>query len=166
LLLAGQPMLKDLLLEPAGPALVVGARQIEMRREHLLFGARHVDVPESGRAHEHLHRERAPLPVGMKHRLVRRLPHFADAMHAPHVMAAVHRALPGSSGRPVPIMELRVTRFASLSSLQPSVPAGRSGTTMYRVSAVESQTRMSVSGASATPKSRSTPRGSLTARER
>ena len=42
-------------------------------------------------------------------------------------------------------MESRVTRSASFSSLQPSVPAGRIGSTMKRVSAVESQTRTSVS---------------------
>ena len=42
-------------------------------------------------------------------------------------------------------MESRVTRSASLSSLQPSVPAGRIGSTMKRVSAVESHTRTSVS---------------------
>ena len=36
----------------------------------------------------------------------------------------------------------RVTSLASFSSLQPSVPAGRIGSTMKRVSAVESQTRI------------------------
>ena len=60
----------------------------------------------------------------------------------------------------------RVTSVASLSSLQPSVPAGRIGSTMKRVSAVESQTRMPVPAGKVTPKSASTPRGSLTARER
>jgi hypothetical protein len=63
-------------------------------------------------------------------------------------------------------MQSRVTRVASLSSLQPSVPAGRIGSTMKRVSAVESQTRISVSAGSVTPKSASTPRGSITVRER
>ena len=72
----------------------------------------------------------------------------------------------GRSARAVPIMESRVTRSASLSSLQPSVPAGRIGSTMKRVSAVESHTRISVSFGSVTPKSSSTPRGSFTARER
>ena len=63
-------------------------------------------------------------------------------------------------------MQSRVTREASRSSFQPSVPAGRAGTTMKRVSAVESHTRISVSAGRVTPKSASTPRGSLTARER
>jgi hypothetical protein len=66
----------------------------------------------------------------------------------------------------VPIIESRVTRSARRSSLHSSVPAGRIGSTRKRVSAVESQTRISVSFASFTPKSASTPRGSLTARER
>ena len=48
------------------------------------------------------------------------------------------------SARPVPIIESRVTSSASFSSLQPSVPAGRIGSTMKRVSAVESQTRIFV----------------------
>ena len=51
-------------------------------------------------------------------------------------------------------------------SLQPFVPSGRMGSTMNRVSAVESHTRISVSAGSLTPKSASTPRGSDTARER
>ena len=60
----------------------------------------------------------------------------------------------------------RVTSRASCSSLQPSVPSGRIGNTRNRVSAVESQMRISVSGGSATPNSASTPFGSITARER
>jgi hypothetical protein len=60
----------------------------------------------------------------------------------------------------------RVTSVASRSSLQPSVPAGRIGTTMKRVSAVESQMRIWVSAGKVTPKSASTPFGSITARER
>ena len=35
----------------------------------------------------------------------------------------------GGFGKPVPIMESRVTSSASFSSLQPSVPAGRIGIT-------------------------------------
>src|SRR6202044_1421674 len=92
---------------------------------------------------------------------------FAKAVHAAHIVDAIHHATSlGCFGRPVPIMLSRVTSAASLSSLQPSVPAGRIGNTMKRVSAVESQTRMSVLAGSFTPKSASTPRGSLTARDR
>src|SRR6185437_9591148 len=90
-----------------------------------------------------------------------------EAVHAAHVMNAVHdKASAGGFGSPVPIIESRVTSVASFSALQPSVPAGRIGSTMKRVSAVESQTRISVPGGSVTPKSLSTPRGSITARER
>jgi hypothetical protein len=46
------------------------------------------------------------------------------------------------------------------------VPGGRIGNTRKRVSAVESQMRISVSGGSVTPKSARTPLGSITARER
>ena len=60
----------------------------------------------------------------------------------------------------------RVTSDASRSSLQPSVPWGRAGTTMKRVSAVESQTRILIAAGSVTPKSPSTARGSFTTRER
>ena len=50
--------------------------------------------------------------------------------HAAHVLRAVHQATScGCFGRPVPIMLSRVTRSASRSSLQPSVPAGRIGST-------------------------------------
>ena len=51
-------------------------------------------------------------------------------------------------------------------SLSVSVPAGRSGRTMYRCSAVLSQTRTSTSSDNTVPNSRSTPRGSMTARDR
>jgi nitrile hydratase len=49
---------------------------------------------------------------------------------AAEILAAVHFAMSfGDFGKPVPIIESRVTRSASFSSLQPSVPAGRIGTT-------------------------------------
>src|SRR5665213_265752 len=130
-----------------------------------------VDVPGAGVAHGALHRQHAALPRRVEHRLVRFNLDLAKAVHAAHVVNAVHHCTllsswSGLSGTPVPIIESRVTRSASFSSLQPSVPAGRIGRTMKRVSAVESQTRTSVSFGSSTPKSLSTPRGSLTARER
>src|SRR5439155_283975 len=53
----------------------------------------------------------------------------AEPMRAAHVVRAVHDTSAGDFGNPVPIMESRVTRAASFSSLQPSVPAGRIGTT-------------------------------------
>ena len=72
-----------------------------------------------------------PLPLGMKHGLVRLGLDRAEPLHAAHVLRAVHDATSlGRFGRPVPIMLSRVTRSASFSSLQPSVPAGRIGSTM------------------------------------
>jgi hypothetical protein len=80
---------------------------------------------------------------------------------------AIHQtAAAADFGNPVPIMESRVTNDASFSLLHPSVPEGRIGNTMKRVSAVESQTLICMSRASETPKSARTPRGSFTARER
>src|SRR6266566_1252865 len=102
----------------------------------------------------------------MKHRLVRLGLDLAKAVHAAHVVHAVHDGAPGNFGNPVPIIESRVTSSASCCSLQPSVPSGRIGSTRKRVSAVESHTRISVSFGRLTPKSASTPRGSLTARDR
>ena len=66
----------------------------------------------------------------------------------------------------MPIIESRVTSDASFSSDQPSVAAGRIGSTMNRVSAVESHTLTFASSGKVTPKSASTLRGSLTVRER
>src|SRR4029077_10163392 len=102
----------------------------------------------------------------MKHRLVRFYFNLAETVHAAHVVDAVHDGAPGVLGNPVPIIESRVTISASCCSLQPSVPAGRIGSTRKRVSAVESQTLISVSFGRLTPKSARTPRGSLTARDR
>src|ERR1700750_366978 len=102
----------------------------------------------------------------MEHRFIRLGLDLAEAVHAAHVVDAVHDGAPGVFGKPVPIMLSRVTISASCSSLQPSVPFGRIGNTRKRVSAVESQTRTSVSFGRLTPKSFSTPRGSFTARER
>src|SRR5689334_7651278 len=102
----------------------------------------------------------------MEHRFIRLDVDLAEAVHAAHVVHAVHDGAPGVLGKPVPIIESRVTSAASCSSLHPSVPAGRIGSTRKRVSAVESHTRISVSFGSVTPKSLSTPRGSFTARER
>src|SRR5262249_52603731 len=90
-----------------------------------------------------------------------------EAVHAAHVVDAVHDFTASAlRARPVPIIESRVTRPASFSSLQPSVPGGRIGSTMKRVSAVESHTRISVLAGRVTAKSFSTPRGSMTVRER
>ncbi len=70
-------------------------------------------------------REHAPLPLGVERGLVGLGHDGAEAVRAAHVVRAVH----GADGSPVPIIESRVTSSASRSSLQPSVRAGRIGTT-------------------------------------
>src|ERR1051325_7098557 len=103
----------------------------------------------------------------MKNRLVRLGFDLAESIHAAHIVNAVHQDTSlGFFGKPAPIMLSRVIKAASRASLQPSVPAGRIGTTTYRVSAVESHTRISVSAGSVTPKSARTARGSFTALDR
>ena len=92
--------------------------------------ARHVDVPAARPRHRQRQRKRAAFPLGVKHRLVRLGLDRAETLDAAHVLRAVHQAVsPGCFGRPVPIMLSRVTRSASCSSLQPSVPSGRIGST-------------------------------------
>ena len=61
-----------------------------------------------------------------------------EARDAAQIVDRIH----GAFTRPVPIMLSRVIRVASFCSLHPSVPDGRMGSTMKRVSAVESQTRI------------------------
>src|SRR5215471_19669378 len=90
-------------------------------------------------------------------------------MHASEIMCTIHQALLLSLADfavSTPIMALRVTSVASSSSLQPSVPLGRSGRTRNRTSEVESHTRISTSSLSSVPNSFNTLRGSVTARVR
>src|SRR5439155_26827398 len=95
-----------------------------------LFRSPHVDVPLAVEAAGDIERVHARLPLGMEDRLV-----FLDldrphAVHAAHVVHAVHRLLcPGAFTCATPIIASRVTISASSSSLQPSVPSGRSGST-------------------------------------
>src|SRR5204863_3081519 len=109
-----------------------------------------------------------PFPFGMKRRLAFFVHDRTHAVHAAHVVDAVHTRPPGFEIVTLltPIIESRVTSAASCSSVIRSVPAGRSGSTRYRTSAVLSQTRTSTSSSSSSPNSRITPRGSITARER
>src|SRR6185437_567615 len=65
-----------------------------------------------------------------------------------------------------PTIESLVTRVARSSSDKCSVPAGRSGSTMYLTSELESKTRMSVPSASSRPSWASTLRGSRTMPDR
>ena len=124
-----QPAFLDHMLECRKPDLVVAHRQIFGGRPILAGKARHVDVPCAGHAHGQRQCERPFLPFVVKYRFVRLEFDWTEAVLAAHVLRAVHFRSFGDFGNPVPIMESRVTSSASFSSLQPSVPAGRIGTT-------------------------------------
>src|SRR5207249_2101382 len=98
----------------------------------------------------------------MEDRLVFLVFNRAHTVHAAHVVNSVH----GSLTLATPIMESRVTSAASCSTFSLSLPAGLSGRTRYRTSAVLSQTRTSTLSANSRPNSRKILRGSITARER
>src|SRR5215469_1621138 len=167
LICSGKAELGELLFQAQFPFLVIGAGEINGWRYLLAGKTSVVHAPDARIEHRPTERERAGLPLFVKHGLVLLRLDFAETVHAAHVVDAIHHTTsPGCFGNPVPIMQSRVTRLASFPSLQFSVPLGRIGRTIKRVSAVESQTRMAVSVGSVTPKSASTPRGSLTARER
>src|SRR4029450_8576988 len=92
-----------------------------------------------------------------------------QALNYAEIRRTVHHFLRRSLGDfafSTPIIALRVTRVASSSSLQPSVPSGRIGKTRNRISEFESHTRISTSSPSSVPNSFNTPRRSATARAR
>src|SRR5919108_2582771 len=133
--------------------------------------ARDVDVPFAQGPGRQVQAEHAPFPGGVKDGFFRfRLRvNRTKSMHAAQIMRAVHEPLPMSLGDfacSTPIMALRLMSAASSSSLQSSVPLGRSGSTRYRISEVESHTRISTSSANSVPNSFNTPRGSATAQAR
>src|SRR5262249_7831355 len=116
-------------LEPCDPNLVVGFGKILCGMQAFARRARLVDVPGTDRAHCQRERKGASLPEGMEHRFARLGTYRPKAHHSAHVLRAVQECPSGALGNPVPIMLSRVTRLASSSSLHPSVPGGRSGTT-------------------------------------
>src|SRR6516165_1335981 len=163
---ADKALVDQEIFETEQPFLVVGAGEIDMRRQGLAIETGRVDVEGARSPQRAHHRQHAALPFRVEHRLIGLRLDLAKAVHAAHVVHAIHDGAPGVFGKPVPIMESRVTRSASRSSPQPSVPSGRMGSTRKRVSAVESQTLISVSAGRLTPNSARTPRGSFTERDR
>ena len=71
----------------------------------------------------------APLDQDYRDRKVYRTSIRAEALLAAQVVHAVHVCLPSAYRRATPIIESRVTSAANWSAVQPSVPAGRIGTT-------------------------------------
>ncbi len=115
--------------QPGEPELVIAHGEVFGRVAVLARKAPHVDVPAARHGHGHRQREGAAFPLLVKRRLVGLGHDRAEAVLAAEVLPTVHCKSVGDFGRPVPIIESRVTRSASFSSLQPSVPAGRIGTT-------------------------------------
>src|SRR5688572_9325877 len=113
------------LLGDVDPLLVVGLRQIEIRPQRLAQIAEPVDGETGGEGHDLQETAGPALPCLMKRRLVAFGVDCAEPVHAAQVVNRVHFA----ETLPTPIMESRVTSAASCSSLIPSVPAGRSGST-------------------------------------
>src|SRR6478736_2505702 len=116
-------------LQSREPNLVIAARVIKWRRQRFPRKAAGVPRPQAQRARCKHVGENARLEGGVEDRLVRFWIDRAEARHAADILGAVHCSFSGLSGRPVPIIESRVTKEASRSSLQPSVPAGRIGKT-------------------------------------
>ena len=117
---ACEPTLDQVRLHGELPALVIGDAEIGLRRELLLRCPRHVDVPSAGIGHGPLQREHASFPGRVERRLVCLGHDLAEPVHASHVVNAIHHATScGLFGKPVPIMQSRVTSEASRSSLHP-----------------------------------------------
>src|ERR1044071_8957800 len=120
---------EQILITPK-PFFVVRPRQVQRRRHQLDCMTAGIDRPSAENSEGAAHGQHPPFPAMMKNRLVRLKLALAEPIHAPHVMYAVHQAASlGFLGKPAPIMQSRVMRFASCASLQPSVPAGRIGRT-------------------------------------
>ncbi len=130
LVVADEAELHAQIFEAELPFPVIAAGEIDVRRQRFAGEPADIDVPQAEVPHGAIHGEDAAFPRRVEHRLVRLGLDLAEALHAAHVVHAVHgAALSGARARPVPIMASRLTRVASLSSLQPSQPAGRIGTT-------------------------------------
>ena len=130
--------------------------------------ARHrVDVAEPPRKRRHRERENAAFPLRMEDRFVGFGNHRPEAMHAAEIVNAVHPVTcghlhHGGADHGIPCDERRKLLLGSCPPCQRGAEeapgsAGRQ---------CESQTRTSTSPGTSTPNSRSTPRGSITARDR
>src|ERR1700687_3259726 len=114
------------------PDFVVAAREVERGRNAFPREARLIKSPQPSASHRERHAERAPFPLVMKSRLIRFRHYGPKVLHSPHVMHGIHEWRGGFAStltRPAPIIESRVMSSANCSSVQPSVPGGRSGST-------------------------------------
>src|SRR5262245_49535952 len=116
------------------PMLVVARGQI-MRGVHALNSVAdlvNVELP-AGKGRDHQGKDPS-LPVMMKHGFMVFSDNWPHPVHTAHIMDAVHPPSPlaayGACTLVTPIMASRVTSAANCSSLMPSVPRGRSGSTI------------------------------------
>src|SRR5205809_283600 len=126
-----EALLHEQALEAEQPMLVVGRVQVRGTGHLLARVARHVDVPLSQEAGGKRHAEHAAFPFVVEDRLVPLGNDGPHPVHASEIVRAVHgrAAFAGEGTLATPIIALRVTSAANCSSLIPSVPAGRSGST-------------------------------------
>ena len=116
-------------LQAVQRALVVACREERGWRHPFARVASHVAVVAAMEGTGHAQREHPTVPVLVEHAVFLLDHQRAHAVHAAHVVDAVHAPPSGRFAVPTPTIESRVTSAASASSLQPSVAAGRSGTT-------------------------------------
>ncbi len=86
----GKAALDHQIFQPQRPFLVIGAGQIDVRRQFFDAGARLVDGPDAGVAHGAVEREAAAFPLRMEDGLVLLGLDFAEAVHAAHIVDAIH----------------------------------------------------------------------------
>jgi len=108
------------------PSLVVAHPQILARRENfglIAVSGRCVQCPPN--------REHPALPVSVEHGLVFLVMGRAHVLHTAHIMNTIHveDSSAGFVTLAVPIIESRLTHAASVSSLNPALSGGRSGST-------------------------------------
>src|SRR5206468_2964815 len=129
-LASGDTVRDQLIREPRQPSLVVRHAEIFGRRQALELMARVVQIlPAAVRSDDARRRIDAALPRLMEGGVVLLVMNRTHAVHAAHVVDAVHDFSPEEETFATPTIELRVTSAASCSSVICSVPAGRSGRT-------------------------------------
>src|SRR5215472_2918437 len=85
--------LDDVFLHSQKPALIIRSAEISNWWQPFLREARLVDIPGTAVCHRSLYGEHAPLPRSVKHGLVLFGFNFAEAVHATHIVHAVHQKI-------------------------------------------------------------------------
>src|SRR5262249_19056977 len=104
--------------------------QILRRRQAFARETKGVQIPDVRDPDGDVERKGLLFPFSMENGLVDLRLNWAKAVHSAHVRRAAHLATSSERfGKPVPTILSALTRSARCSSLQPSVPSGRSGIT-------------------------------------